>query len=314
MNNVKKQPLIRFRFCGSSIHDGRILYDDLSTFVSNISSAIERIIKSIQTGENIKRGRPTKATEFLSALEIVSIRKGSFGLGLDLRRNGEQFPGWDLGEQAVDILMLTLKAIEKGDQLPKESNQTVVVALRDAGRVYERGIENVYINANTHFGRKRVQYSQPLREKIVTYVNRYESSYAIVEGRLLEIDTEEDKLHCRIKPSTGDYITCKYDEDITSQLIKYVREFVQIRGEATYDPINNKINTLYIKDIEPISELSGEGIKVSPSPLFWKGKGFEELANEQGVYPIDDLNKLMKDWPEDTDFDSFFEAVRSSRN
>lgn len=47
---------------------------------------------------------------------------------------------------------------------------------------------------------------------------------------------------------------------------------------------------------------------------FWEGKDFDELAASQGVYPIDTLSKLSNDWPEDTDFDVFLDAVRSARH
>jgi len=310
----RKKTLLNIKFDGTSIHDGRILYDDLSTFMANIVTAIERIINKMGKGESVIKGRPTKASQVLSALEIVSIRKGSFGLGLDLRRNGQQFPGWDLGEQAVDILMRTFNAIENDEPLPPDTDQNVVVALRDAGRINERGVEIITLTTNTSFGAKRIKYSEPLRNKIITYINRQESGYVTVEGRLLELDTEEEKLHCRLKPSIGDNITCKYDEELTAQLIRHVRQFVKVRGDASFDPMTNKITFIHIKDIEPIPELSGEGISILPSPIFWKGKSIEELANEQGVYPIDDLSKLGKDWPEDTDFDSFMEAVRSARS
>src|SRR3989304_4591056 len=92
------RPLLKIRFEGSAIHGGRILFDDLSLFVSNISLAIDRILNSMQMGTSIKKGRPLKTTQLLSALEIVSVRKGSFALALDLRREGQQFPGWDMGE------------------------------------------------------------------------------------------------------------------------------------------------------------------------------------------------------------------------
>jgi hypothetical protein len=311
---INNKPLLKIKFDGTAIHDGHILYDDLSTFLSNITLAMERIINKIEKGESIKRGRPTKASQILSALEIVSVRKGSFGIGLDLRRNGQQFAGWDLGEQAADILMRTFIAIDKDEPTPQEADQYVVVALRDAGRINEKGVENILISTNTSLGCKRIKYSEPLRNKIITYVNRAETGYATIEGRLLELDTEEEKLHCRIKPSVGDNITCKFDEDLTIQLMKYVRQFVKIRGDATYDSITNKIINIHVRDIEPIAELSENGTTILASPVFWRGKNFEELANEQGIYPIDDLSKLAKDWPEDTDFDSFLEAVRSSRN
>lgn len=309
-----KRPLLKIRFEGTSIHEGRILYDDLSTFVSNVSLAIERIINSIQTGESIKKGRPFKATQILSALEVVSTRKGSFGLALDLRRNGQQFPGWDMGEQAVDILMQGLKSIENEGQLPKEYDQGVMIALREAGRIIDRGIEKVSINSNSMLGSKRALYTQPTREKVISRLRKYEHGYAVVEGRLLMLDVEESKLRCRIRPSTGEPLGCRYDEDLAEQIMKYLRQFVQARGEATYDPTTGVITSLYIKDLEPIEESSATGGTLKPLSSFWKGKTFEELSEEQGVYPVVDLERLSKDWPEDTDFDSFLEAVRSSRN
>jgi ribosomal protein L14E/L6E/L27E len=46
---------------------------------------------------------------------------------------------------------------------------------------------------------------------------------------------------------------------------------------------------------------------------FWQSKTFEQLAREQGVKPIKDLNQLKGHWPEGADFDSFFETAVNSR-
>lgn len=313
-DGVTRRPLLRIKFEGSAIHDGRILYDDLSIFVSNVSLAIDRILNGIRTGTSIRKGRPLRITQLLSALEIVSIRKGSFQLGLDLRRDAEQFPGWDLGEQAVDILMCGLKAMQKDGQLPQEYDPGVMIALRDAGRIIDRGVERVSLNSSSVLGNRRAVYTLPVRERIISHINRWERGYAVVEGRLLMLDVEEGKLVCRIRPSTGDPIFCRYDEDMAEQVMKNIRKFVQLKGEATYDSATGKISTLHIKDLESIEELTGAGTTQLPISSFWKGKDFDELAAVQGIYPIDDLSKLSKDWPEDTDFDSFLEAVRRASN
>src|SRR4030043_219560 len=152
------KPLLNIRFEGPAIYDGRILYDDLSMFVSNIRLAIQRIINSIQTGESIKSGRPLKTTQVLSALEIVSMRKGSFRLGLDLRRNGHAFPGMDMGEEAVDKLVLGVRSLASDKPLPEEFDQGVLVSLREAGRIIDRGIDTVYINSRSTFGVKKAIY------------------------------------------------------------------------------------------------------------------------------------------------------------
>ena len=48
-----RQPLILFRFEGSAIRDGRILFDDLLTFISNYNLAIERVISVLVTGSSM---------------------------------------------------------------------------------------------------------------------------------------------------------------------------------------------------------------------------------------------------------------------
>lgn len=312
---TKLKPLLKLRFDGTAIHRGRILYDDLSTFVSNLTLAIDRIILAIQTGETIKKGRPIKARQLLSALEIVYVRKGSFGIALDLRRDSsQQFPGWDAGEQAVDILMTGLKAMQKDGVLPKEYSPSVMIALRDAGCIIERGVEYVYLNSTSTLGNKRAVYTLPVRESIVAHLQKLAYGYAIVEGRLLMLDVEEDRLVCRIRPSTGDPILCRYDEDLADQVIRNIRQFVRIKGEAAYDSTTGKITSIQVKDLESIDEATAATRAVLPISPFWKGKEFDELSILQGVYPVTELTTLSKDWPEDTDFDSFFAAVRSARD
>ena len=313
-SKITKQPLLKIKFEGSAIHNGRILYDDLSIFVSNITLAVDRILNSIQMGTSIKKGRPFKTMQLLSALEIVSIRKGSFQLALDLRREEQKFPGWDMGEQAVDILLRGLKAMQRDGQLPEEYGPGVMIALRDAGRVIERGVDKVSLNSASVLGNRRAVYTLPVRERIISRLHKLEHGYALVEGRLLMLDVEEGKLVCRIRPSTGDPILCKYDEEMTDQVMKNIRQFVQVKGEATYDSATGRIASIYVRDMEPIDELAGIGSTQLPISSFWKGKEFDELATAQGIYPIDDLSKLSKDWPEDADFDVFFDAVRSTRN
>jgi hypothetical protein len=311
--NIKKihKPLLNFKFEGPAIRDGRILYEDLSLFVSNIRISIERIINSIQTGESIKRGRPLRKIQLLSSLEIVSMSKGSFQLGLDLRRDEQAFPGMDIGEEAIDKLVLGVKSLATNKPLPEEFDQGVLVSLREAGRVIDRGIDIIRINSKSSFGARRAVYVQDTRSTIIKTIRRYEKEYATIEGRLLEADLKEDKLRCRIESSIGEPTNCKFDEAMAEQIVRLMRNFVQARGEATFEPITNKISLFYIRDLEPIE--SATGITEALISPFWKSKSFEELATEQDVLPIDDLTRLSGGWPEDEDIEQFLESIRSTR-
>ena len=215
---MRREPLLRLTFEGAAIRDGRILYDDLSTFVSNVSLAVDRILNKMQTGASIKKGRPLRTAQILSAFEIVSVSKGSFRLGLDLRRNGRQFPGWDLGEDAVFRFMNGLKALESDQTLPRDYDYGVLKALRDAGRVMDRGVDSIRLNSVTSLGRVRVRYTIPVRERIVKEIGNYEYGLTSVEGRLVMLDIEEDRLRCRLRPSVGEPFLCSYDEELADQI------------------------------------------------------------------------------------------------
>jgi hypothetical protein len=312
--STPRAPLLRFKFQGNSIRDGRILYDDLTTFISNISLAVDRIINKMLTGESVKRGRPSKETKILTALEIVSMNKGSFEVGLDLRRNGHQFPGWDRGEEAVFKLVLGLKALERRQgALPAEYDYGVLQAVRDAGKIMDRGVDFIGINANSSFGRRRAHYTPPLRRKIEGTLKHLELGLTTVEGRLVMLDVEEDKLRCRLRPTTGEPFYCSYDEVLAETIDKYLRHFVRVHGNAVFDRDTNKILSLKIMDLESIDEVDAIGVSATSPSAFWYPKNFEQLASEQAVYPIDDIAKLFGDWPEGEDFNGFLDAVRSSK-
>ena len=46
---------------------------------------------------------------------------------------------------------------------------------------------------------------------------------------------------------------------------------------------------------------------------FWRNKSAEELAKEQGVKPIKNLDELAGDWPQEDSVDEFMELVRKAR-
>jgi hypothetical protein len=94
--------------------------------------------------------------------------------------------------------------------------------------------------------------------------------------------------------------------------MKYLRRFVRARGEATIERATNQVRQLNVLDLEPIDEPALSGIQV-PSTSFWEARLFEDLAEEQGVYPLADWNQLQGDWPEGMDFNEFADAALELR-
>jgi hypothetical protein len=312
--NDRPAPLLTIRFEGPSVRDGRILLDDLMQFVSNIGAAVERIVNVLETGVGARIGRPPKVIQLQSALEVVALSPGSFGLALDLRRDKPLLPTFDVGLQAVEKLVDGLPEFSRGDgdlPLPEGYDEGVLSCLREATRVLDRGVESVSLSLPQPKPRTAV-ITAPTRDGVVHRLRRFQQSWATAEGRLLMADVKENTLRCRLHPSAGSPISCVFPESLTPTVMKYLRRFVRARGEATIDRATNDIRSLKVLDLEPLDEPSLGGVQV-PSLAFWQPRSFEELAEEQGVSPVADLEQLQGDWPEDADFDEFLNAILELR-
>ncbi len=315
MKNIEREkPLLSIRFTGKSVEHGRILLEDLQTFLSNFNLAVERTIDVLQTGTSLRPGRPKKINQLASALEIVAVKRHSVDLDLDLRKEEQrQLPPLDIGIQAIGKVMQGIPEMVKDSHLPEGFDLGVLIALRDAGRILERGIDGIHIRGKKEIIFKQFTYSAEIREAIISKIKRFEQTLITVEGRLLMADVKEDALRCRIHPSTGFPIPCAYDESLVPQIVNNLRRFVKATGEAQRDSVTHRIHNLTIYDLEPIENIPESTPTIMPTSEFWEAKEFNQLALEQGIYPIDDFSKIQGGFPEDTDFDSFYKAIMSLR-
>ncbi len=61
----------------------------------------------------------------------------------------------------------------------------------------------------------------------------------------------------------------------------------------------------------------GTIVRVAIEPMdssFWSGKTIEELASEQGIEPIKNVEELAVDWPSDDSIDDFLTLIREVRH
>lgn len=309
MKTITQRPLLQFRFKGPGVPEGRILYADLSQFISNFQAAIERTINVLETGTSIRVGRPTKAIQLFSALEVIATARGSFKIALGLRRDSQLLPGFDLGEHAISTVLDGLTRVTTNEPLPEALDQGVLIALREAGRIFDHGVDTVNIRTSTQIGQRRMTFGKDHREHIISRIHAFERTWAEAEGRLLMADVKEGALHCRLHPSAGDPILCTFTEDLTPLILRYMRQFVQVRGEASVDPVTMRLQSMTIRDLEIVEQPSNLLISTAPLSGFWKAKTFNELATEQAVYPVEDLTKLSSDSIDDAEFEKFFAVI-----
>lgn len=63
---------------------------------------------------------------------------------------------------------------------------------------------------------------------------------------------------------------------------------------------------------EPLELAEVTVLKKRPDADFWQDKTLDELADEQGVGPLD-FEKRGTNWPDNTNFEEFIAAIKQSK-
>jgi hypothetical protein len=128
-----------------------------------------------------------------------------------------------------------------------------------------------------------------------------------VEGVLEMADFKSQDRRCRIHPSVGQSILCTFTTEQEQEIQDSLRKPVRIMGTATVNPNNGRVESIALSSVEAIEEL------LIGERDFHRGRSLEQLAEAQGVEPLQNTRVLAGGWPEVEDLDLFLEDVYSSR-
>lgn len=309
---------LRIHFEGPAVDRQRLQLRELLSFGGHIQTALDRVARVLQgEAESTRPGRRPGDIERLCALEIVSVRGGgSMTMTCDLPPVTQTLLGeyTDIGEQSLLALIEGLDDLSNPSlPLPHGYDEGVLIALRDAGKTTNRGVDQVSLT----LGRTNRSLTRKFTPDTVRYIAmRMQGpiqSQRVVDGRLLMADFRESGLRCRVHPSIGSPVTCIFDEPQRDAVLAALTHFVRIVGEAT--EVGGDIQALRIRDIEL---LDGEGFAASLNLETGKGEewspSLDDLASAQGIAPIADIAGLTAGiWPEDESVDEFMRLVRKLR-
>lgn len=306
---------LKARVQGPAVEAGRIGLRDLVHFSRQFQKALERAAYTFAG----QKGHSPRSIQQATALEVVGMEPGSFVMALELPREQDSLPGLDLGEQALEALLNGLAGV-LGDavELPPAYDIGVLVAWRDLGQLFKRGIEQISFDLTTRHKTRTYVYDQKVQARVAERIVGPEPNQVVIEGRLLMADFKETGLRCRLHPPAGPAVPCQFDEALTEEVAQALRHYVRVTGVAEKDPVTDEIRLLRIRDVETLDLLKRQesvSVKaVREAVDFWDGATVEELAEIQGVKPLDALSALQGDfWPEDESVDDFLTAIRQWR-
>jgi hypothetical protein len=100
---------------------------------------------------------------------------------------------------------------------------------------------------------------------------------------------------------------CTFTSEQEQEIYDALRKPVRICGTATINSNNGKVESIAIKTMGVIEQL------LIGAKEFHSGRSLQQLAEAQGVEPLNNPKVLVGGWPEGEDVDQFVEDIYSSR-
>lgn len=306
---------------GPEIRPSRVRLDDLVRLGQELLRAVERVALVLQGSADSQRaGRRPEDIRAAISLDLVQITHGSPSAVLHFDRSVAQqtHPDVDIGLLAFEKFVQGIETLASAnDTLPPGFDSGVLLAVRDIGRLLERGVDRMEFSLGDDHHPLRAAYTRDVYTHIQQRIVGPQINQRTIEGRLLMADFKERGSRLRVHPSSGEPVICLFDDALRDEVYRNILHFVRITGQAKEDRLANRIVSILISDIERIEAKEDQVTDMLPSgaPLpgdFWQAMSFEELAASQDVKPLTHIDALAGTWPGDVD-DDFEDAIHKLR-
>lgn len=275
---------------------------ELARIASTLQATLERIALSVAGGRPRSGRRPQEIAEAVR-LDFTGFRPGSAVLELVRARTGNtdelDAVGEDLLSESFTVLINGLDEIQQYGEHPRG----------EVGRHFTRTVLNGLVSLCGGIGRNNLNYIEFSTGSTVHFTldgrtqqnlrNIRRSSVehdTIITGRLHMGDFDPMSLRCRIDTNLGS-IWCDFDIELKDAVFEHMDQLVAARGTAEVDADGVNVRVLHIVEISVVDTA--------------RSKSLDELAREQGVEPLADVQQLRGEPIED--FDIFMQAIRVAR-
>lgn len=309
---------LTIRFEGPDVKPGRMRLDDFIQAAREFSVCAQRVALALQHTPSAAPGRRPTDLHVALSLDLVAFTEGSPAAVAHLERSEGQMTleNVDFGEQAYRALLEGIETVGQDTAAsPVGFDLGVLLKLRDFGAVFRKGVSRVEFTLNHRPRVVRAVYDPPKQEKVRQRIAKPEAQQQTLQGRLLMADFKETGRVLRIHPAVGSPITCKFSEELSSEVEECIRQFVRVTGKMEYQT-SGEPRWLEIADIERVEEPTlttahDTGWRYD----FWENLSAQEYARRQGVQPVTNIKSLYgagepSDWE---GFDTALEHWRTEK-
>lgn len=306
----QREASLTIKLTGPGIGEGRLALTELVHVGRNLQAALERIALVLRgEAKSLKPGRRPADVTGLCRFDLVGFRSGSAVLELELGGTERPFDPMDLGEAALDRMVEGLQRVSEGPSLPAGWDTGVLMAWRELGTIFERGVDHIELARAKRNAVSVVQYTRAVRDQIVQRIRGPMHDRITVEGRLLMADFDNARRRCRVHPSYGPPVACIFRDDQREAILELLTKYVRVIGQAERDEEQGRVRVVNITDIEPI-EIPGDPEAVD----FWEHPSVEELAQRHAVHAVERLEDLAAAvWESDSELEEFLADTYRTR-
>jgi hypothetical protein len=304
-----REPSLSIKLTGPGVGERRLALADLVHVGRHVQAALERVALVLRgSTASLRPGRRPADIAALCRLDLVGFRDGSAILELDLAAAERPFAELDLGEAALDRLVGGLHQLSQTPALPSGWDAGVLLAWRELGSVFERGIDRIEMRRSGRGIRGVVEYTSAERDQIVRRIREPVRDLVTVEGRLLMADFGQSR-RCRVEPPYGRPVPCIFRDDQREAVLDLLTKYVRVVGQGELDKEDGRLRNVVIADIEPIA-VPGD----QQGSDFWGHLPVDELAQRQGVGVVESVLELRADlWESDRELEEFLAETYRAR-
>jgi len=306
----KLEPALSMRLTGPGVGEGRLALGELVHLGRHVQATLERIALVLR-GEtrSVRPGRRPADVTDLCRLDLVGFRGGSAILELDLAAAERPFVELDLGEAALDRLVEGVERLSDSPTLPSGWDEGVLLSWRELGSVFERGVERIEMRRAKHDATRVVEYTRVVRDRVVQRIRGPLKDLVTVEGRLLMADFDAARQRCRVHPPYGAPVPCVFREEQRETVLDLLTKYVRVVGQGEREEEQGRLRVVRIADIEPLAVPGDE-----EGADFWEHLSVDELAQRQGVGPVQSAQDLRADlWESDAELEEFLVETYRAR-
>lgn len=277
--------------------------DVLVEVAQGVQLAVTRLAYALRGGPTVRRGRAPREIADLTRLEVVGLHEGSTVLELGLAELERPLDELDLGGEALRVLEAGLRAVASGEDLPDPWGRGVSQAVDRVLSVLDKGVDEIVVGRPGARPDEQAVFTRSTREERRAAVPPGARERVVVEGRLLMADFAATRDEARIHRPLDAPVRCTFGPELEGAVLRLLKRYVRAEGWGELDD-QSRIRTLELESLEDAELTTGRA--------FWDLPTLDELAEEQGIEPVERLEDLADGtWPEDESVDDFLAAIES---